>query len=1023
MPPRGIDIGIFAAYIIVVMGVGMYAARKGKATKRDYFLAGDKLPWWMVGGSIVAANISSHHFIGVMGTAYARGFIAMTIEWGAIFLGLNALLWIFLPFYLRNGFYTMPEFLQHRYGSAARTIFAGLILLVYIFIEISAVLFLGAIAINSLLGIPLFVSIICLAIFTGFYTVMGGLRAVVWTEMLQLCVLLTGGIVLSVATIHAAGGWSAVMATSKDWHLLLPATDPDFPWTLYLGGATSVYYFAANQFIVQRVLGAKNEWHARMGVVFTDYLKFLLPLNHRHSRADGPHAVSEPGKAGFRLSHLGEKLAAGGFDRAGHGGIDRGDHESRFRGNQFLHHHRHRGFLSPLFSKECHRCRGGAVRQGVWHCRRGVGNPLGHDPVELFEKAHFHLPHEFLRIRDAGHRHHVLAGDPLESGHPCRRLGGRGRDHSAVDSCRANGHPSAAPERGSLHHAVRKSHVHRLLDMYVDRHCRQPNDEAKEQGRVERADLESRELADAARATGDVSRLPSPRDLVGNHYGHRTVLLHQVSLSLKMLLGLDLGTTNVKAVAVDAGGRVVADGCAPVQRFHTPDGGVEQDIEEIWDAVVHAVRPVVAQVDDPTRIRAIGISSQGGALQLLGAGQKPVGRVISWLDGRGKPFNDRLTHELGEDFFTEHLGRTPSAITPGQVLRLQQQTPEWSSAVAGIGYVGDVVVGRLCGRRAHDATSLSIAMLYNPSLGRADPAVLRRLQIREEQLPDLLPATTPAGALRDKAAREMGLRAGIPVSAAIHDQYAASLGAGSVEEGDVCLGTGTAWVLVANTSRPTRPVTRGAFVCCHPVPGLFGQMLSMNNGGSAIEWVTGLLGLGQLSPEQIDTMVAIRPRHQRRPALLAATVGQRSGQSFPRTGRPPCRSHPGARAGPYGPRRAGRFGLRTGTKPGMFHGGRPSRAAAHSLRRRGGQPGDAADHCRRYRSAGGVRDPEGRQLARGCRGSSGDDPTRRNLASLARQLASTSRTVQPGKDARAYARLLQQYLRPFADRAAGDVPI
>ena len=278
MELSGIDIGIFAAYIIVVMGVGMYAARKGKATKRDYFLAGDKLPWWMVGGSIVAANISSHHFIGVMGTAYARGFVAMTIEWGAIFLGLNALLWIFLPFYLRNGFYTMPEFLERRYGSAARTIFAGLILLVYIFIEISAVLFLGAIALNSLLGVPLFVSIIGLAIFTGFYTILGGLRAVVWTEMLQLCVLLTGGIVLSVATIHAAGGWSAVMATSKDWHLLLPATDPDFPWTLYLGGATSIYYFAANQFIVQRVLGAKNEWHARMGVVFTDYLKFLLPL-------------------------------------------------------------------------------------------------------------------------------------------------------------------------------------------------------------------------------------------------------------------------------------------------------------------------------------------------------------------------------------------------------------------------------------------------------------------------------------------------------------------------------------------------------------------------------------------------------------------------------------------------------------------------------------------------------------------------------------------------------------------------
>lgn len=280
MELTGLDIAIFAAYILVVLGLGVYAARKGAATKRDYFLAGDKLPWWMVGGSIVAANISSHHFIGVMGMAYARGFVAMTIEWGSILMGFNALLWIFLPFYLRNGFYTMPEFLERRFGAAARTTFAGLILVTYIFVEISAVLYLGAVALNSLLGIPLLASIVVLAIFTGFYTITGGLRAVVWTEMLQLVVLLTGGMVLSVATIRAAGGWSAVMAGSQEWHLLLPATDPDFPWTFYFGGGLciSVFYCAANQFIVQRCLAAKDEWHARMGVVFTDYLKFLLPL-------------------------------------------------------------------------------------------------------------------------------------------------------------------------------------------------------------------------------------------------------------------------------------------------------------------------------------------------------------------------------------------------------------------------------------------------------------------------------------------------------------------------------------------------------------------------------------------------------------------------------------------------------------------------------------------------------------------------------------------------------------------------
>ncbi len=276
----GIDIGIFVIFILAVIALGLVASRKATGTKRDYFLAGDKLPWWMIGGSIVAANISSHHFVGVMGTAYKHGFVAMSIEWGAILIGFNALLWIFLPFYLRNGFYTMPEFLVKRFGSAARSAYAGLIYLTYVFVEISAVLYLGAVALDSLFGIDAWYSIIGLALLTGIYTITGGLRAVVWTEMLQLAVLMIGGVTLSCATTKACGGLSGVMSTSKDWHLLLPYDDPNFPWTQFLGGglSISVFYCATNQFIVQRVLAAKDEWHARMGVVFTDYLKLLLPL-------------------------------------------------------------------------------------------------------------------------------------------------------------------------------------------------------------------------------------------------------------------------------------------------------------------------------------------------------------------------------------------------------------------------------------------------------------------------------------------------------------------------------------------------------------------------------------------------------------------------------------------------------------------------------------------------------------------------------------------------------------------------
>src|SRR5437763_13594409 len=111
-----LDLAVFSVYIVAVLALGLIAARRGKKTKRDYFLAGDKLPWWMIGGSIVAANISSHHFVGVMGAAYKRGFVAMTIEWNSIVIRFNALLWVFLPFYLRNGFYTVPEYLLKRYG-------------------------------------------------------------------------------------------------------------------------------------------------------------------------------------------------------------------------------------------------------------------------------------------------------------------------------------------------------------------------------------------------------------------------------------------------------------------------------------------------------------------------------------------------------------------------------------------------------------------------------------------------------------------------------------------------------------------------------------------------------------------------------------------------------------------------------------------------------------------------------------------------------------------------------------------
>ncbi|MGD9127678.1 MAG: FGGY-family carbohydrate kinase [Planctomycetia bacterium] len=322
-----------------------------------------------------------------------------------------------------------------------------------------------------------------------------------------------------------------------------------------------------------------------------------------------------------------------------------------------------------------------------------------------------------------------------------------------------------------------------------------------------------------------------------------------------MFLGLDLGTSNIKVLVVDTNGSIVGQGAASVERINTPDGGVEQDIEQIWNATCQAIRQATEQAGG-RQIRAVGVSSQGGALQLLDDGNRPLGPVISWLDRRGKPFNHRLEQRLGEAYLISHTGCNFMGMTPGQILRLHEQSPALLAAARSIGFVGDVIVGRLCGRRAHDPTSLSIAMLFNPSLGREDTDLLAELGIQDKPLPDLLQATESAGSLQNDLARDLGLPGGIPVSPAVHDQYAASLGAGAVGEGDVLVGTGTAWVLLAVTGRLAPPIAKRTFVCPHPVDGLFGQLLSMGNGGSALEWVLKITGQHELDPASLDELLA-----------------------------------------------------------------------------------------------------------------------------------------------------------------------
>jgi xylulokinase len=316
-------------------------------------------------------------------------------------------------------------------------------------------------------------------------------------------------------------------------------------------------------------------------------------------------------------------------------------------------------------------------------------------------------------------------------------------------------------------------------------------------------------------------------------------------------LGLDLGTTNAKALIVGLEGAILARGSAPVRRSTKPDGGVEQDLDQIWDATCAAIGAAAGQ-SPADQIEAVGISSQGGALQLLSAQDEPMGRVISWLDGRGKRFDREFEQRMGQEYLVAHTGHNLSTIALGQLLRLRQESPELLAAAAKVGFVGDIIVGRLCGRRAHDPTSLSIGMLYNPRLGRADPDLLKLLQIDDKELPDLVPATTAAGGLEGDIARRTGMAAGIPVSPAIHDQYAASVGAGRVDAGDVMVGTGTAWVLLATLERLQPPIAPRTFVCPHPFKGLYGQLLSMGNGGSALQWALEITGQSGLRGRELD---------------------------------------------------------------------------------------------------------------------------------------------------------------------------
>jgi SSS family solute:Na+ symporter len=272
-----LDVAITIAYFCVVFGIGAYFFARAK-TSSSYFLADRSVGWVAIGASLFATNISSEHFIGLAGSGASSGLAVGHFEWLAVLITM-VLAWVFVPFYLRSGVYTMPEFLERRYGAACRWYLTTVSVAAYVFTKISVSLYAGALVLRTVAGWDFLTAASVMVLATGVYTVFGGLAAVIYTELLQAVVLLVGAITLTVLGLNEVGGMAGLRATlpADFFHMIKPVSDPAFPWTgIFLGAPIlGIWYWCTDQVIVQRVLGAKNEAHARGGAIFCGLLKIL----------------------------------------------------------------------------------------------------------------------------------------------------------------------------------------------------------------------------------------------------------------------------------------------------------------------------------------------------------------------------------------------------------------------------------------------------------------------------------------------------------------------------------------------------------------------------------------------------------------------------------------------------------------------------------------------------------------------------------------------------------------------------
>ncbi|MBN2180708.1 MAG: sodium/solute symporter [Sedimentisphaerales bacterium] len=312
MELSGLDIGILAVFFICVITVGLFKSRR-EETSEDYFLAGRGLKWWLIGFSLIAANISAEQFVGMSGQAAMKsiGLAVASYEWIAA-ITLIVVAFFFLPKFLKSGIFTIPEYLEYRFNHTSRLVMSLLMVIIYAGVTIPTVIYLGAKALNplfadKLMGIPINITTLSwfVGILAGIYVAAGGLKACAWADLIQGSALIVGGaviMVLSFMALDKPGGFEGIDAAAvntslglgdgatfsekfmalKDanMHMVLPRTSTFLPWTALLLGIwiPNFYYWGLNQYIMQRTLGAHSLREGQRGVVFAAFLKLIIPF-------------------------------------------------------------------------------------------------------------------------------------------------------------------------------------------------------------------------------------------------------------------------------------------------------------------------------------------------------------------------------------------------------------------------------------------------------------------------------------------------------------------------------------------------------------------------------------------------------------------------------------------------------------------------------------------------------------------------------------------------------------------------